>query len=73
MEKTVIDMLGFKPEEYARDVYERVEWEDVDSEMTDGQRRFISGLIQYYKPRNVLELGVSSGGDYCSIEFFACV
>jgi len=30
--------------------------------MTDGQRRFISGLVQYYKPEKVLELGVSAGG-----------
>ena len=62
MKTTVISELPIKPEEYQKEVYDRIDWSAVDSEMNDGQRRFISGLIQYYQPETVLELGVSSGG-----------
>lgn len=61
-DKKSIEQLDIKPEEYAPDVYDKINWDVIDSEMTDGQRRFISGLIQYYEPENVLELGVSAGG-----------
>ncbi|SEA23531.1 hypothetical protein [Selenomonas ruminantium] len=57
-----LNELDFRPECFASDVYETLDWTNIDSEMTDGQRRFISGLVSYYKPENVLELGVSAGG-----------
>lgn len=62
MKTTVISDLQMKPEEYRSEIYDRIDWSDIDSEMTDGQRRFIHGLIQYYEPEKVLELGVSAGG-----------
>lgn len=62
MKTTVITDLPMIPEEYAQENYERIDWSDVDSEMSDGQRRFIHGLVQYYQPNKILELGVSAGG-----------
>ncbi len=62
MKSTVISNLPVRPEEYAEDVYNLVDWECVESEMSEGERKFINGLIQYYQPENVLELGVSAGG-----------
>ncbi|MEY8338952.1 class I SAM-dependent methyltransferase [Lachnospiraceae bacterium 62-35] len=62
MKAVSISDLPIVPEEYGKEIYERIDWTVVDSEMTDGQRRFINGLIQYYCPERVLELGVSAGG-----------
>lgn len=62
MKTTKISKLSFLPEEYGKKIYEKIDWSVIDSEMTDGQRRFINGLVQYYKPNKVLELGVSAGG-----------
>lgn len=62
MKTTIISELPVLPEKYKLEVYEEIDWSGVDSEMTDGQRRFISGLVQYYQPEQVLELGISAGG-----------
>lgn len=62
MKSTLISNLSIKPETYAEDVYNQVDWECVESEMSEGERKFVNGLIQYYQPENVLELGVSAGG-----------
>lgn len=62
MKATSISDLPIRPEEYRKEIYDRIDWSSVDSEITDGQRRFINGLIQYYQPDKVLEVGVSAGG-----------
>lgn len=62
MKSTLISKLPIKPEKYAEDVYNQVDWECVESEMSEGERKFVNGLIQYYQPETVLELGVSAGG-----------
>ena len=62
MKTTKISELPIVPEQYGAEVYEKVDWTDVHAEMTDGERRFINGLIQYYQPENVLEIGVALGG-----------
>ncbi len=62
MKTTVNTDLPMIREEYVQEDYERIDWSDVDSEMSDGQRRFIHGLVQYYQPNKILELGVSAGG-----------
>ncbi|MCH5186673.1 MAG: class I SAM-dependent methyltransferase, partial [Oscillospiraceae bacterium] len=62
MENTNISKLDFLPEEYEQEVYDRMNLDGINSEMSDGQRRFVTGLIRYYKPENILELGVSAGG-----------
>lgn len=48
--------------EYKQDAYETLTAEDVEhSEMEEQERRFIHGLIQYVKPKRVLEVGVAEG------------
>lgn len=41
MKTTIISELPVLPEKYKLEVYEEIDWSGVDSEMTDGQRRFI--------------------------------
>jgi predicted O-methyltransferase YrrM len=36
-------------------------------QMTDGERHFVSGMINLFKPENILELGVFSGGGTVTI------
>ena len=67
MRDTNIKELNIIPEQHASGIYELVEWETVYSEMSEGDRRFINGLIQYYMPERVLELGVSAGGGTVNI------
>lgn len=62
MKKAVISDLPILPEEYGKEIYEQVDWASIESEMNDNQRRFINGLIQFYQPEKILELGVSAGG-----------
>ena len=62
MKKNILSELCIKPEDCPADSYSEINWKYVDSEMSDGQRRFISGLVKYYEPNNVLELGISAGG-----------
>ena len=48
-------------------IYERVDWSNLHSEMSDQERRFIHGLIRHNKPKRLLELGVSRGGGSVNI------
>ena len=43
-------------------LYNRVDYTKVNSEMTDLERRFVHGLIRNFKPKKLLEIGVSTGG-----------
>ncbi len=47
---------------YGSDIYEKIDWSTLHSEMSDIERRFVNGLICFYKPENLLEIGVSLGG-----------
>lgn len=60
--KKIVSSLDFLAEEYESEIYNKISDLNLNSEMTEGQRRFISGLIRYYQPKNILELGVSAGG-----------
>ena len=62
MKATGISELPIVPEQHGSEVYERINGANVYPEMTDGEQRFINGLIQYYRPENILEVGVSVGG-----------
>ena len=61
MNKTNISEIQIVPEEYCRHVYESIDWKFIKPEMTDEERRFINGLIMFYQPKSVLEIGVSAG------------
>lgn len=49
-------------ENYGGEVYEKIDWPALHSEMSDIERRFVNGLIRFHKPENLLEIGVSLGG-----------
>jgi len=67
MKTTNIVGLPIIPEKYEVDHYARVDYTDLHSEMTDSERRFINGLIRWYEPENVLEIGVARGGGTVNI------
>jgi len=63
-----LSKLTFSPEKEGLDCFEECEI-TIDgnpvyrkSEMHSVERRFIDGLVRYYKPKSVLEIGVSAGG-----------
>lgn len=57
--------LPIIPEEYAHTFseYSALNFSQLDSKMLPEERAFIYGLLKYYHPQNVLELGVWTGGD----------
>ena len=63
-----LNLLDFSPEQEGLDCFEGCEItidgnpEYRKSEMHSVERRFIDGLVRYYKPKSVLEIGVSAGG-----------
>jgi predicted O-methyltransferase YrrM len=50
------------PEEYEATHADKVDWSDLNSEMSEQERKFVNGLIRYYQPQSLLEVGVSQGG-----------
>ena len=67
MKNTKISELPMIPEKYETDHYAQIDYVDLQSEMTDEERRFINGLIRWYEPENILEIGVSRGGGTVNI------
>ena len=67
MKTTNICELPIIPEDYETNHYSRINYDNVYSEMTDVERRFINGLIRWYEPKNILEIGVSKGGGTVNI------
>lgn len=67
MKKDNLIDIPIVPEEYGTDCFHGIDIIKDDpkmvlSEMFDVERKFINGLIRYYEPENVLEVGVSGGG-----------
>ena len=67
MKITRLNELAIKPESYEVARYEKADWHTVFSQMSPTERRFINGLLRYYKPERVLEIGVSRGGGTVNI------
>ena len=67
MKTTRISELPIIPENYAVDNYKRISGMDLDILMTEEERRFINGLIQFYEPQNIIEIGVHKGGGTVNI------
>ena len=67
MKDTNIINLPIIPEEYEIEHYARIDYTGLHSEMTDGERRFINGLIRWYEPERILEIGVARGGGTVNI------
>ena len=57
-----INNLKIVPENFESSKTTKIDTSIVRSEMDDIERRFVNGLVRYYKPENILECGVSSGG-----------
>lgn len=54
---------GMNFEEYDQEYYDNLVEDDYKySEMDNAERKFVHGLIRYYKPKRILELGVAEGG-----------
>lgn len=63
MKTTIISKLPINPEEFNSEVHDDFNWTDgVISHMLEGERKFVNGLVQYYEPEKILELGVAAGG-----------
>lgn len=63
MKTTKISQLPVNPEMYG----EQFEPNFQDTDMTKGERLFVSGLIKLYEPENILEVGVAGGGNSVNI------
>jgi predicted O-methyltransferase YrrM len=62
MKSDLLTSLPIVPEEYDIACYEKVDYSKCNSLMHPIERRFINGLLRYYQPQNILELGLSRGG-----------
>jgi len=68
MRREVLTDIPIIPDEYGTDCFLDIEViinnnpKQKLSEMIDVERRFINGLVRYYEPENLLEIGVSGGG-----------
>lgn len=63
MKTTKISQLPVRPDEYG----EHFEPNFQDTDMTKEERLFVSGLIKFYEPENILEVGVAGGGNSANI------
>ena len=54
-------------EDYGSETFEKIDWSALHSEMSHTERRFVNGLIRFFRPENVLEVGVSLGGGTVNI------
>jgi len=67
MKTTVLSELPVRPERYEKAHCDRVDYSTIFSQMSPIERRFINGLLRYYQPKRVLEIGVSRGGGTVNI------
>ncbi|MDR2523791.1 MAG: class I SAM-dependent methyltransferase [Synergistaceae bacterium] len=59
----ILKDIKFPIESFAQDVLEKISQEiQTTSEMTVLERKFLNGLLNYFRPRKILEVGVSAGG-----------
>lgn len=65
MKTDVLTSLPIVPEEYDTKHTQETDYEALDSRMADVERCFINGLIRYYMPTSLLEVGVATGGGTC--------
>jgi predicted O-methyltransferase YrrM len=67
MKQIKLSVLPVVPESYDAEHYDNVDYSDIYSLMTPTERRFINGLLRYYQPQHILELGVHNGGGTVNI------
>jgi predicted O-methyltransferase YrrM len=55
--------MNIAPQVFENNIYEKLTDRDLQySEMPDVERRFVNGLVRYFRPRRLLEIGVARGG-----------
>ena len=59
--------MDYKPELYQADHLAHIDFSLLHSEMQPVERQFINGLLRYYKPSKILEIGVSRGAGTVTI------
>lgn len=58
-----ISELPMPAEEIGKELFDSISSQDYEfGEMYPEEKRFLFGLIRHFKPENILEIGVSSGG-----------
>ena len=67
MKTTKLSELPIVPESYETAHYEKLDYTNVFSQMSPVERKFINGLLRYYQPEHILEIGVSQGGGTVNI------
>ena len=67
MKKDILSALPIIPEEFDAEHLAKIDFSAVRSEMFHIERLFINGLIRYYQPKNILEIGVAFGGGTINI------
>jgi len=61
MKQIDLGTLPIIPEQYDSEHLAKIDFNVLHSEMTETERKFINGLIRFYRPKNVIEAGVSYG------------
>jgi predicted O-methyltransferase YrrM len=61
MKNTKLSELPIIPEEYETERFREIQDPELLLQMTLNERLFVNGLIRYYKPSNILEIGVYKG------------
>jgi predicted O-methyltransferase YrrM len=67
MKKDLLSALPIVPEEFEAEHLKRIDFSRLRSEMNEVERLFINGLIRYYQPENILEVGVAKGAGTVNI------
>ena len=62
MKNDNLGSLSIIPEEFEKGHLNNIDFSTILSKMGKEERYFINGLIRYYKPTNLLEIGVFHGG-----------
>lgn len=58
-----IDDLPLPAEQIDKEAFDNIPPQDYQyCEMDETEKRFLFGLLRYFKPRDIIEIGVSSGG-----------
>ena len=67
--KYKITELPVPPEKYETNILERLDWSKIctTASFPESARKFINGLLRYYRPQNVLEVGVFAGAGSINI------
>jgi predicted O-methyltransferase YrrM len=62
-----LNEIDIAPEKFDTENYQKIDYSGIHSEMSDIERRFVHGLIRYYEPQNIIEVGVAHGGGTVNI------